>query len=277
MRRFLVKMGIWAVVLIIPMLIIENYLLRHRTTLRYLIGPDILTALSNSKALYGKRTLILGDSVCNQLYPNDEEYPNSISLACNRAISLAGHYFLLKNYVETNVNALPDTVVLILTPSSLQNQLDRYAYHYMLKNFLTKEYKDEFNEELWTRIRDIPIWWTAPLPFIRVSNYSPEYNPREDNSYVLFSPISQTYLYKIVQLVDSIHAQLVFKCAPVDASQMAEWKQLFEKSAALEEVPGDLISAYIQSVRYVRDSISADGIHLKRDCIPSDYFGLLHN
>ena len=274
MRRFLLKTGLWMVVLLVPMLVIEQYLQRNKDYMKYLIGPEVFTALTNSKTSSGKSVLILGDSVCNQLYPSDEVYPNAVSLACNRALTVAGHYFLMKNYVSANQEALPDTVVLILTPYSVQNQLDRFAYHYMLKNFLTKEYKGDFNDELWTQVRKIPVYWTAPLPFIRVSNYSPEYNPEPDDSFVLFSPISRTYLTRISELADSIHARFFFYCPPVDAGQRDKWEQAFEESAKREEVPEALFEEYTGSVEFVEDVIH-DRLHFREDCIPEDYFHLI--
>ena len=275
MRQFLLKMALWACIILAWMLVIEHFMNRNKGSLKYLAGSDVLTALSKSKSPAGKSVLILGDSVGNQLYPSEQTYPHAVSLTCNRALSVAGHFFLLNNYVSANEHALPDTIAMIMTPTSLQNQLDRFAYHYMLKNFLTKEYKDEFNEELWTQVRNIPIYWSAPLPFIRVSNFSPEYTPPKDDRYVLFSPISQTYLERIIQLTDRIHAHFFLLCPPVDEAQKEEWEQVFERSAAKSEVPAALFNQYSESMRFVRDSIGTDGIHLRADSIPQDYFGLL--
>ena len=274
MNRFLLKMALWAGILLACMLVIEHFLNENKGSFKYLTGADVYTAISNSKTASGKDVLILGDSVGNQLYPADRTYPNAVSLTCNRALSLAGHFFLLNNYIAANRHALPTTVVLIMSPSSLQNQLDRFAYHYMLKNFLTKEYKAEFNEELWTQVRKIPIYWTAPLPFIRVSNYSPEYNPTQDDSYALFSPISQSYLRRIVHLTDSIHARFFLLCPPVDAGQEEKWKQVFAESAEKGEVPEEFIMSYVGSAKFVRYCIS-DGLHLQADSVPRDYFNLL--
>ncbi len=275
MKRFLVKVLIWILVLLPFFIGIEAYLNRHKGQMKYFIGKEVLTALSKSKQSSGKKTLVLGDSVCKQLYPSDKDYDGLVSLACNRAISLAGHYFLFKNYLDANQDRLPERVILILAPLSAQNQLDRFAYHYMLKNFLTKEYKSDFDEALWQQVRKIPVYWSASWPFIRVSNYAPDYNPAPDDSYDLFSPISQSYLLRIARLAEKNQIAFTLICAPVDFNQKEAVQQLFKASRARHEIPDEYLDDYIRNARFCRDSISGDSLHFKRECIPTDYYHLL--
>ena len=275
MKRFLLKILLWGLILLPFFGGIEIYLNLHKGQMEYYIGKEVLTALTKSKQQSGKKTLVLGDSVCNQLYPADKEYDDLVSLACNRAISLAGQYFLLKNYLEANPGSLPDRVILILAPSSVQNQLDRFAYHYMLKNFLTKEYQQDFDETLWRQVRKIPLYRTAPWPFIRVSNFAPDYHPAQDDSYALFSPLSQSYLSRIIRLVEKNHIDFSFICAPVDVKQKATVQELFSASKKRHEIPDKYLDDYTRNARFCKDSISEDRLHFKRDCIPSDYYKLL--
>ncbi len=219
MKRFLLRLLLWILILFPFFGGIEQFLNRNKGQMDYFIGKEVLTALKKSKQAAGKKTLVLGDSVCNQLYPSNKDYENLVSLACNRAISLAGHYFLCKNYLEANLDTPPAQIVLILAPYSAQSELDKYAYHYMLKNFLTKEYKPDFDEELWQQVRRIPIFWSAAWPLFRVSNFAPNYNPGKKDSFALFSPLSQLYLSRLIRMAEEKHIAVSLMFAPVDLNQ----------------------------------------------------------
>ena len=274
MKRFLFVSFLWTVVLFVIFLGIECYLNLHKNKLDYLIGKEVVTALYKSKEKIGKKTLVLGDSVCNQLYSSNKEYQDLVSLACNRVISMAGHYFLLKNYLNANNDRIPETVVLILHPVSIQSGLDKYAYHYMLKNFMNAEYKADFNDELWGEIHKIPGYWSASLPFIRVSNYSPIYDIKNENDLSWVSSISRSYFEKIVQLSNDYHFDLLLRCPPIDMNREQEVKSLFEMNPDNRGIPESYLEGYFQSVTFIRDII-IDGLHFRTDCIPSDFLNLL--
>lgn len=274
MKRFLLVSFLWAIVLLVVFLGIEAYLNLHKDKLDYLIGKEVITALYKSKEKAGKKTLVLGDSVCNQLYSSNKEYDGLVSLACNRVISMAGHYFLLKNYLITNSDSIPGTVVLILHPVSIQCGLDRYAYHYMLKNFMNAEYKADFNDVLWGEIHKIPAYWSASLPFIRVSNYSPDYDIKNEKTFTGVSAISRSYFEKMIQLSNDYHFDLLLRCPPIDMNREQEVKRFFEMNQDGRGIPEYYMEGYIQSATFVKDII-VDGLHFRTDCIPSDFMNLL--
>ena len=266
---------VWLVVLLCPLSVIEASLDRNDVKVRYFIGPEVCYSIDKSHEPFSKKTVIIGDSVCNQMYPAEEDYPNAVSLACNMNISMAGHYFLLKNYLKANQDCPPDTVALILTPEGVQNELDnKYAYHYMLKNFMNREYKDDFNQELWERIKKVPVYWSASLPFIRVSNYSPRYHDQAGSDFALFSPVSQTYLRLMTDLADTYGFKLLLLCPPTDIDKKEQILKRLEESKIREEIPAEFLDEYTETVSFVRDSVS-DGLHFKRNCIPDDPFHLL--
>ena len=140
---------------------------------------------------------MLGDSVGKQLYDNAKDYEDIYSLACNQAISMAGQYFLLHNYLEYNIDSLPEKVILLCTPFTLRNNLDIYAYQYFLKPFYTSEYKSLFSEPLINRIKQIPYYWTTQLPLVKTSNFTVSYELPIRN-YQIISPITECYLNKII-------------------------------------------------------------------------------
>lgn len=275
MKQFIHTLILWLLGLFALFLCIDFILNRHKHELGYLIGRETNIALFNSKKKAGSSILVIGDSVCNQIYPSNKNYTNLTSLACNRAISMAGYFFLFKNYLSVNYDCPPKTLVLFLNPASVQNQLDKFAYHYFLKNYLTKDYYPDYNDELWEQVHKIPYYWSAPLPFIRVSNFSPDYSITNGNSdYYLFSPIACTYLDKIIRLAKEYSIDIVFRCTPIDFNNQAQIVESFNNSLKAKEIPSPYLEDYIHSVRFVKDSI-IDGVHFKIDCIPQDYLNLL--
>ena len=98
-------------------------------------GWEVYAAIRKSKQNSNVKRLLLGDSVAMQIYPCDKEYNDMVSLACNQAITMAGYYFLLDNYIESNNNTLPENVILFINPLTLGSNMDQFAYHYFLKPF----------------------------------------------------------------------------------------------------------------------------------------------
>lgn len=236
-------------------------------------GKEVFTAIRNSKEKSSKRVLILGDSVGNQLYPSDREYPDVISLACNQAISLAGQFFLMDNYFKTNEDSLPSRVVLILSPLSLQNDLDRFAFHYFLKPFYKKEYKPLFDELLWERVKKIPHYRLSRLPFVRISNFSFAYDLEPEPGYEWISPVSRAYLGKMQLLASSRNMDFSLLCAPARQSRETEFVSIMERGR--QELDSTLLSSFLGSARYYPDSLFVDEIHFVKEEIPEDLFGLI--
>ena len=175
-------------------------------------GWEVYTAIRKSKQKVCKvKRLLLGDSVAMQMYPCDKDYDDMVSLACNQAITMAGYYFLLDNFIELNKEALPDEVVLLVNPYTLSSNVDQFAYHYFLKPFYNDKYRALFSSILQQRISKIKCYQTARLPFIRTSNYSPTYEMPEGD-YIFVSPISKEYLERMWNLCKQkgISLQLMF-------------------------------------------------------------------
>ena len=76
-------------------------------------------------------------------------------------------------------------------------------------------------------------------------------------------------------MTDAVHARFFFLCAPVDAEQKNKWERVFSESEKMEEVPAGLLHEYTESASYLMDCFS-DGVHFRPECIPEDYFHLLH-
>ena len=266
MRRFLFRCLLWLLLLFV----LEGGM--YLTGFRFATfnGKEVFRSIDLSKKKTGKGLLILGDSVCQQLYPSQLEYPDAVSLACNQAVTMAGQFFLMRNYLEANADALPRQVVFVCTPLCLQNDVDRYAFQYFLKPFYTKEYRPFFNEMLMDRVRKIPHYRASRLPFVRVSNFTFAYEEEPEASYSLISPLSRSYLRQMDSLAASKGVSFSLVCAPVRESERNAVGIACEGAAERNELTPALLGPYRNGILSYPDSLFRDERHFRKECIPDD-------
>lgn len=242
------------------------------------IGREIYLSIRKSKVKKKVKVLIIGDSVAKQLYDN-ETYNNEIySLTTNQAISLAGQYILLKNFIDNNQGNLPGEIILIMVPKSFNNNLDQiYSYNYFLKPFYKSEYKSMITDTCQKLINKIPFYFLSQQPLVVNTNWCPTYVSK-DEPYQFISPLSTNYLLKIKELCLKNHLPIKFFCPPIKASGFAnaiahaKRHTLIEKSGFKNE-----FAYYFKSITTLPDSMYQDDAHLKREYIPTDYYNLQRN
>lgn len=240
-------------------------------------GGEVYGAIRNSARKQRCRRLVVGDSTGWLFYPCESVCDsNMVSLACNQAVTMAGHYMLLHRFLEVNTDNLPDKVVLVFTPSSLGNNLDQFTYHYFLKPFMRGRNLSLFTGTLWRRIVHIPLWWAVTLPSMRLSNYAPEYSLPTDEPYDMLSPLSREYLWKIMQLCDNYGVPLVIQPSPIRLSSLSYYTE--KGAAALSNGEfgkcAPLMEDYVARLYAEEDSCFRDDVHLRRELIGSDYLHL---
>ncbi|MBE5321994.1 hypothetical protein IM793_22760 [Pedobacter sp. MR2016-19] len=240
-----------------------------------------LTSISNASEVYqsifkSKRkshanTLLIGDSVCGQLYPVTEYNGEIYSIPCSQATTLAGQFFLLNNFFKANKNDLPKQVILVYTPFSFQNNLDHFAFNYLLKPFYNDEYISLFDDNLKKQVSHIPFYKLTQFPFTRAVNFSPSYDGDLKKSKLL-SPISESYLIKIDSLCARNDVKFVLKPTPVKKSFFSEIQNIKVDSNSKAY---RIVSNYKVQIQYLPDTLFADNVHFKKEYIPKDYFKLV--
>ncbi len=240
-------------------------------------GNEVYLSLHKSKAKKKVKTLIIGDSVAKQMYDSETYNGDVYSLACNQAISLAGQYILLKQFIDNNTADLPDNIILIITPGSFTNNLDQvFSYHYFLKPFYKKEFANMLTDTCKTQINKIPLYYLSQMPFIVNTNWSPAYVPKEDASYHFISPISSNYLFKIKALCLARHLSFKMYCPPIKISKKQSNLNYFKNITEIKKTGllNEFIT-YLKNIVYLPDSLYQDHIHFKKQYIPKDYFHLV--
>ena len=222
-------------------------------------GREIYTAMAKSKQKNKSKKVLIGDSVSQQLFPNEGEYENLNSLACNQAIGIVGQYLLINNYIKAG-NKI-DTLVGFFNPFSFSDNLDQtFTYHYFLKPFDTREYATYFTPAVENQLNTIPYRHFNKVPHIYVSSWGPDVQNGEKH-WTFLSPISADYLRKIKQLAVENHFTFILYPVPLSESRRKDIQALdsneIEQSGLKKE-----LTQYFDKVQYLNDSLFKDGTHL---------------
>lgn len=281
MKCFLKKILLYIVIVLliaVPIDIFKMHLQKHGVRILGTpkTGLEVFCAIGNSQKVGKVKKLLLGDSVGCQLYPCDKEYESIMSLACNQAITMARHFFLLKNYIETNVEDLPEEVILLITPFSLPNDVDEYAYNYFLKPFPPYTYSEQYTKHLKQRIHSIPYFWTANLPFVRTSSYTPELAIPSIESIKGISELSYEYLLKMDSIANVNNIVFRMVSTPIRDDMQNDIASFWENfPTEYMSRLSNLLQPYKKSIIYLPSDWYFDKVHFIKEKVPNDYLNLL--
>ncbi|TDQ11995.1 hypothetical protein ATK78_1125 [Pedobacter metabolipauper] len=224
-------------------------------------GKEIYHAIHKSKSKNKCKKLLLGDSVAEQLFSNETDHGNTTSLATNAAVTMAGQFFLLNNYL--NAGNKIDTVYLLFRPLSFGKNLDeQFTYHYFLKPFYNQEYIPLFTKTAIQQAEKIPYAQFCSYPTFLTTNWAPDFVSKDKNKFTFLSPISVEYLQKIQQLASLKHFKFIILSTPMShifKRKIAAMNQQEITEYGLQNEFGD----YFKSITYLNDSNFVDNIHLK--------------
>lgn len=224
-------------------------------------GREIYQAIGKSQRKTNIKKLIIGDSTGNQFFNVFVDEDSIYSLACNQVIGMCGHYFLLDDFLK-NGNR-PEHVYMIFNVFSFSNNLDQnYTFHYFLKPFYKKEYRDRMSRTVIKQIQEIPYYYLSQFPTVIKSIWVPYYEPQ--HQFQLMSPISNEYLLKIdsLQSVYGFDLYLIPSLIPKSKREELENNISFN----IDEVDIRLrhtFQKFVSHITYVEDSCFGDGTHLK--------------
>lgn len=238
-------------------------------------GTEVYYALRNSKKKHSRvKRLILGDSVAMQLYPCSKQYNDAVSLTCNAAITMAGFYFLMNNYLKTNSENPPEEVVFLVSPWTLMNNMNSVlSFHYFLKPFYTEEYRTDYTQNLYKTIYDNPYYWLSQYPFVRSSSYCVDYEVQKQTWYWI-SPITSDYIQKSDSVCRQYGVHFRMIPSPVRADRELELQNAIDLSVQTAESPilnMPVFKQYMQYINYADTTLFKDRIHFYPTMIPENY------
>lgn len=271
MRRFLVVILLYFLAFVVASEIVTN---SDVGRIIRVPGYEVRAAVKKSKVHNKKKIkkLVLGDSTGYGLYHSEKSYDSIMSFACTQSVSMAGHYFLLKNYMEKNSYNLPDEVVILCNPKSFSNDIDVYAYHYFLKPFPMWEYRSSYSSHLTERVKSIPYYWTAYMPLIHSCKYTPHNSVPKQEKEEALSQISIEYLQKIDSITKEYGIGLRLYSTPSRIDRKEELDNVVEQmiASAPKELKGKFIE-YASSVHYYPSKYFHDHVHMIAEYIPQNY------
>jgi hypothetical protein len=197
MRKLLLRLVAFAaiVTVAVPGVLLRFDLLR----LHEVLGSEVWEALRNTeKTVAPKLDVVLGDSLARQLYGEGQESGQFWSLASNQAVTIVGQWILLRKFAEHN-DMRGRRVFLVTLPSAFTNELrSNLTFHYFLKPFYWSPGDPDLSPLVRERIRDIPLSWTALVPIVKLSRWSPV--PRAHDGDGPLGPVAVDYLRRMREL-----------------------------------------------------------------------------
>ena len=220
------------------------------------------------------KILILGDSVGKQVYDNQTYNGRIYSLACNQAISLAGQFILLNNFLSLNDDNHDLEVILVSRPSSFNNNLDqKFTFQYFLKPFFTETNKLLMSKFSISQVQKIPFFQWSQHKLIKESNWSPNF-PHPPIRFDI-SQVSVEYIKKMDSLCKEKGVKS-FKlyCSPLSSSVNREDINYF-KERIYDLGLSNEFAGYFENILFIdKDDFMQDQIHLLTDKIPENFLKL---
>lgn len=262
MKKFAINLLLFVFFAIVVLNIKPFYLLFKNRYQQVVAGAEAYYSIEKARKKSKAKKLLLGDSVGQQFFPNKStNYPLN-SLACNSGVSLAGQFILLSTYLKAGNE--PDTVFLLLRPSSFKNNLNQiFTYNYFLKPFNTAEFSAYLTETVHTQLNKLPYKNFARLPYILTSNWSPSKIPIDTYyNYTFLSPISVEYLKKMIVLSKLHNFKILIVAAPLKDIFKSE-VEIMHKNEIQKNGFTNEFRNYFENILFLNDSNFIDDMHLK--------------
>ena len=212
--------------------------------------------------------LILGDSVCHQLFNDLQPYSTEISIVgSNAAITVAGQYVLASEYINSHPNATD--IYLFMLPGSLTQSFDtNYGYQYTVMPFVETGTIKYFDNDTVKTMEDVygkffmnpiivrMIDLSAPNRKIYLNllkKYSAPYKPSN------YFDIAEKYIGKIKDLCDANNITLHLYPCPISESRKNDIDAL--KDSYTSSKLNIWFPAYFDEIRFYPEYQSDDNVH----------------
>ncbi len=251
MKAFLSKLILVTVLTVFPSIPVVQWRLKSEAY-KQGVGFEVYEAIDKASRVYPDvRAVIIGDSLAYQFFNHLEMEPEVVSLACNQAISMAGHVLLLEDFLKLNPGVIE--IYCVFHPLSLSNNLDqKYTFPYFLKIFDSPEYRDRFTKEVKKALRCHPYRLLARIPAVKVSTWSPQY---ERPPCYAVAPITTEALTTLFTKAEIHDRALFFIPPPISEAKRDEVERMNDSK---------LPAGYTNQYAYYDESMCSDGFHFEK-------------
>lgn len=274
MKRFMLK--IISLLIICSMLICGIYIIltMKRGNVSG-VAANVFYSIDKTKIHNDCTIVYMGDSVCNQLWSQKMDEGNICHIGCNQAITPAGSYLLLNEYLKNN----PQTkeVYYLVRPQTLANDmwLD-FTYQYFIIPFCNNEnialLEQETVNQLYDKFGKIfvsnsfikTILLNNNLLMQKFLDHIQKQEEIKDTHRISRTAI--IYLVKMRDLCEEKGVHFYIKANPLaDVVDNYGWDEFEEDiiNYGLE----DILSEFIESIPYYPPEWFSDGSHFKDDIL----------
>lgn len=243
----------------------------------FMESSEMLPYFEKAREQDGTTQLIIGDSICRQMFAGLSEYnPQTSIQATNAALMIPGQYLLAEEYLQNH----PDTtdVFLIMHPLTLTRTFDtEWGYRYAAMTYVetdTLQYLDESTitvmEEVYgpLLLRKEIVWLIEESPICRKLCLS--YMNSSRDAYVQSSPfeLADLYVKKLYDLCNERGVKLHFYSSPVSEYYRVEMEELaenYDKTWMCSQYPD-----YLETILYFPNGWTEDMSHFSGEYAQRD-------
>ncbi len=241
-------------------------------------GPDeIKPYIAKVQSQDGTTKLIIGDSVCYQMFNGLQEYnPDFTIIGSNGAITMAGQYILTKEYLDNHSNATD--VFLIVLPESLGRTFDtRWGYQYSVMPFVDTDTIHNLDGNTLKVLSDTygkiflnkKVVRSLYLSAVNRKIYL-NYIANRTAGYVLsnYFELSDQYVVKMAELCGN--KGVSFHLYPCPVCEIREELIDSINDAFIESKTYNINPQFIEMVQYYPAEQASDGIHFSGEYVNQD-------
>jgi len=237
------------------------------------VGPDEIKPYIDKVQTDDNTTkLIIGDSVCHQMFNDLQEYNNDISIVgSNAAITMTGQYILAEEYIKNHAHITD--IYLIVLPDSLARTFDTsFGYQYAVMPFVETETLSLLDSNTIRQMESVYGKFFMKPPIVNaidksginrklylnlLRDYRNGYQPKNRFE------IAEQYIGKIYELCEKNHIDLHLYAGPVSDTKTKSIESMKEeyKATALY----DYFPDYLENIHYYPDEQFRDGVHFGGD------------
>lgn len=251
----------------------------------HFLADEVLYVIDKADIANNSKTVIVGDSVANQLWPQTKGSEDCCYLTSNQAITTAGSYILLYHYLEANPQT--ERVYYSIRPQGLSNDINiDKSFQYFVIPFSNKYNWDLLDSDTTDKLSSrfgsfmvnnkYPQWIILNNNFLMeqyltaVEKKNPDLKINDDNTenryYHRISPTGQIYLSKMIELCNRKNVELIVVPSPLmDVEDNYGWEAYSEDiiNMGFEETLGN----FINSIDYYPEDMFMDGIHFSESTL----------
>ena len=256
------------------------YLTNSSSYIKENVGSDeIKPYIERVKRQDGATRLIIGDSVCRQMFENLQELNNDFCIAgTNASINMTGQNILAKEFLDNHPDAAD--VFLIVLPTSLRGGFNiTFGYQYMVMPFAETNTLGLLDKETIEIMESVYGEFFMKPSVVRAIDLSGinrklylNFLNEHASDYELQSPyaLSEQYIAKICDMCVKKGVNFHMYPCPVSSDNVEYMEQLresFEESALYEINPD-----YMESIYYYDAKETSDGVHFGKDYAYQEHF-----